>query len=875
MLTNSRFIVIIIFYLFSYFFGQQTNAQTISGTVNSYTSVTNVSINSVTVSNASSFNVGDYALLIQMKGATITTGNVQAFGTITNPNNAGNFEFATILSKVGNTLTFESNLCKSYTVNGFVQLVKVAVYNNVTISGTVTSQPWNGTTGGIVAIKATGSITFNSDINVSGAGFVGGTFTTGFFNCGDMNWANSSNNAGKKGEGIAAAPLGQDGNRAPLANGGGGSNTGNPGAGGGGNGGSGGRGGNEWYGSCQLDASFGVGGFGLNYSNYKAFLGGGGGGGYRDNGLTATEGSNGGGMVFLISPLINGNNNIINASGANVIGNSDSEGAGGAGAGGCVYLISNTVSSPLNIDVKGGNGGDIFSTLWVAACHGPGGGGGGGTVAFSSPSAPANVLTQISGGNSGMVLHTGPACAGTSHGATPGTNGQVLYNYQLPIAGPSPNLGVDTAICPGQSIALTLDTIFPSYLWSNGANTSNIQVSVPGVYWVEVPSDCGFARDSIVVALNSISVNLGPDLSFCQGDSLVIQVNGNFSSQVWSNGAVSSAITTYVAGIFNVDVYDIYGCSDSDAIIISELPITNSNVSDSFCINSSYNFNGLILSAAGNYTDTLQNSNGCDSIIYLSLSSMALPGISINDESICEGESATLTPSGALSYQWSPTLPQEINGSLIVFPTTSSTYQVIGTNQNGCASQPENVIVTVYPNPTANFYFSPSTISIGDPIGHIVNTSIGGISNTWTIEGISFIQNQTEFDYTFPFSEGFQLVTLVVESSFGCINSTFNSIQIMNDFMVYIPNTFTPDGDECNNVFQPIFSGLVDPSNFGFWIYNRWGELVFESHNVSAYWDGNYGQSRALDGIYSYFLSYSESSSKEVKTLVGSLSLLK
>lgn len=124
----------------------------------------------------------------------------------------------------------------------------------------------------------------------------------------------------------------------------------------------------------------------MNYSNYKAFLGGGGGGGYLDNGLTATEGSNGGGMVFLISPLINGNNNIINASGANVIGNSDSEGAGGAGAGGCVYLITNTVSSSLNIDVKGGNGGNIFSTLWASACHGPGGGGGGGTIAFSTSS---------------------------------------------------------------------------------------------------------------------------------------------------------------------------------------------------------------------------------------------------------------------------------------------------------------------------------------------------------------------------------------------------------------------------------------------------------------------------------------------------------
>ena len=795
MFWNHRFIAVIFSLLLSCFFAERTIAQNISGIVNSYSNVTNVTINSVAVSNATAFNVGDYVLLIQMKGATITTGNIQAFGTITNLNNAGNFEFATILSKVGNTLTFESNLCKSYTVNGLVQLVKVAVYNNATITGTVTSQPWNGTTGGIVAIKATGSITFNAGINVSGAGFVGGANTTGFFSCSDPNWANSSNSSGKKGEGIAAAPVGQEGNRAPLANGGGGSNTGNPGAGGGGNGGAGGRGGNEWYGSCQLNSSFGVGGYGLNYSNYKAFLGGAGGGGYRDNGLTATVGSNGGGMVFLISPLINGNNNIINASGANVIGNTDSEGAGGCGAGGFVYLISNTVSSPLTIDVKGGFGGNIFSTLWASACNGPGGGGGGGTIAFSTPVAPVNALTQLAGGNSGMVLHTGPACAGTSHGAMPGTIGQTLYNYQLPVPGSFPNLGADTAICSGQSIALALDTIFPSYLWNNGANTASIQVNTPGVYWVEVLSGCGFVRDSIVVSLNSVSVNLGPDLSFCQGDSLLIQLNGNFSSQLWSTGSVANSLVSTVGGTYSVFVTDFNGCTDVDSITLSMLPVSTSNISDSFCFGTTYTFNGLILSASGNYIDSLQNSYGCDSIVYLSLSTLALPVVTVADESMCVGGSVNLIPSGANTYQWTPTIFQAANGSIVVSPSISSSYQVIGTNQNGCVSLPENVTVTVYPNPSATFYFSPSVISMGDPVGHIVNTSLGGISNTWTIEGISFSQNQPQFDYTFPFLEGKQTAYLVVTSSFGCVDSTFNTIQITNDFSVYVPNTFTPDGD--------------------------------------------------------------------------------
>jgi gliding motility-associated-like protein len=875
MLVLKHTVKIIFSLLFLAIFSAGLNAQNISGIVNSYVNVTSVGLNSVLVSNASNFNVGDEVLLIQMKGASITNGNVQAFGTITNLNNAGNFEFATILSKSGNTLTFTSNLCKAYTVSGLVQLVKVAVYNNVTISAPLTSQAWNGTTGGIVAIRASGSITFNAGINVSGAGFIGGTFTTGFFSCGDMNWANSSANAGRKGEGIAQAPVGQDGNRAPLANGGGGSNSGNPGAGGGGNGGSGGRGGNEWYGSCQLNSSFGVGGFGLNYSNYKAFLGGGGGGGYRDNGLTATAGSNGGGMVFLIAPLINGNNNSINASGANVLGNTDSEGAGAGGAGGCVYLLSPNIASPLTINVKGGNGGNIFSTLWAAACHGPGGGGGGGTVCFATPVVPLNIVNQLVGGNSGMVLHNGPACTGTAHGALPGNNGQQLFNYQLSVPGPSPNLGVDTAICSGQSVSLSLDTVFSSYLWNNGANTPSIQVSTPGVYWVEVPSGCGFQRDSIVVSLNTTTVNLGPDVSFCQGDSVIIQVNGNYASQLWSNGANSSSIISSNPGLFGVLVTDFNGCVAADSILLSELPIIITFIDDSICQGTNYNFNGMMLNVSGIFLDSLQSSYGCDSIVHLNLTTTPLPIVTVNNESMCKGESVTLIPNGAVSYQWAPISAQGGFGEITVSPINTTSYQVIGQDQHACFSLPANALVTVYPSPLADFYFNPSTISMGDPTAHIVNTSLGALAYTWTISGTSFIQNQSEFDYVFPFTEGSQTVYLVAESSFGCLDSTYNSIQITNDFSVYVPNSFTPDGDEHNHVFKPIFSGDVDPSNFGLWIYNRWGELVFESHDVAAYWDGNFANYKAQEGVYSYILSYSQSTNNDLKSVVGSFSLLR
>ena len=279
--------------------------QSISGIVNSYTEVTSVSNNSVNVVSTFGFMEGDKVLLIQMKGATITTGNISDFGVITSLNNAGNFEFGIIESIAGPLITLETDLCESYEISGLVQLVKVPVYTDVTISGVLTAQPWNGTRGGVLAIEATGSISFDSYIDVSGQGFLGGQVYTGFFGCGDSNWANT--NAGEKGEGIADAPVGEEGNRAPLANGGGGSNTGNPGAGGGGNGGAGGRGGNEFYGWCGLNVSYGLGGYDMDYTGYRAFFGGGGGGGYRDNNLNATDGANGGGIAFLISPLIHGN----------------------------------------------------------------------------------------------------------------------------------------------------------------------------------------------------------------------------------------------------------------------------------------------------------------------------------------------------------------------------------------------------------------------------------------------------------------------------------------------------------------------------------------------------------------------------------------
>ena len=93
---------LIILFAVALFSGSMVSAQNISGTINTYTNVTGIATNVVTVGNAAGFAVGDKVLLIQMKGATITTGNVAAFGTITSYGNAGNYEYLTVASVAGN-----------------------------------------------------------------------------------------------------------------------------------------------------------------------------------------------------------------------------------------------------------------------------------------------------------------------------------------------------------------------------------------------------------------------------------------------------------------------------------------------------------------------------------------------------------------------------------------------------------------------------------------------------------------------------------------------------------------------------------------------------------------------------------------------------
>lgn len=464
-------------------FSQPTN---ISGTVNSYAFVTDVDTasNSLIMESpgaASAFTLNDLVLIYQTQGAAINQTNTASFGTITGVRGAGSFELARVCAVTGAEIVMESKLTQTYydsTAAKFrIQLVKVASYTDARITGTLTADPWNGKTGGIIALSVIDSLYIDGTIDASEIGFRGGeqevysgptcsafANSTGYF----YGSTATQQSGARKGEGITTYIAGREYGRGPQANGGGGGNEHNAGGGGGSNFGSGGIGGERdspGFFDCNGDwpglGGKALSGFGYSLANQRAFLGGGGGAG-SDNNNQSGSGGNGGGLVIILANVITGTGSI-QANGGTVT-DFGSDGNGGGGAGGSILLNANVVDgAALTLSATGGNGGDTKINP-----EGPGGGGAGGVVWSST--ALGGAVTNVAAGTPGMAQ----AFANSNMGAASGSVGQVITS------GLAPPLGIDPFPCVLSNSILLRGAVqqdYPFLHWQAGASdVSNWQI---------------------------------------------------------------------------------------------------------------------------------------------------------------------------------------------------------------------------------------------------------------------------------------------------------------------------------------------------------------------------------------------------------------
>ena len=358
-------------------------------TINKYSKIDsiNYSNNSVYVQSVSDFKDSDVVMVIQMTGVLYdNSGYFNGFG------NTGYYEFQVVQSidSTHHAITLYHNFINQYDPGEAIQLVRVAYcQKSAVVVSTLKCLPWNGSTGGVLAMIVNDSLTLNAPIIADGAGFQGGDTTIAKnMTCLDTAISpvfpiNERDSAGLKGGGIQSVTFTQMRGYQSIGNGGGGGNGYYAGGGGGGNWGPGGLGG-QMYSGCDASFSFITAGIGGEISHHyiapndttnsnRIFMGGGGGSSVGPDVNGTSSGGNGGGIIFIITHILNTNGNIISANGQNA--DTATFGAGGGGGGGFVLLSFDSIRDSMTVSINGGNGG--YSKYNKSnACLGGGGGGG-------------------------------------------------------------------------------------------------------------------------------------------------------------------------------------------------------------------------------------------------------------------------------------------------------------------------------------------------------------------------------------------------------------------------------------------------------------------------------------------------------------------
>jgi gliding motility-associated-like protein len=363
----------------------------------------------------------------------------------------------------------------------------------------------------------------------------------------------------------------------------------------------------------------------------------------------------------------------------------------------------------------------------------------------------------------------------------------------------------------------------------------------------------------------------------------------NASGQVVGNG---QNLTNIGSGTYNVLIVDANGCQTASSVTVNEPGPLFANLealTDYFgmpvsCVGQedgtiqvdfgggtagytivwqdfpgNTNQNPLTDIGIGQYVVVIFDANGCQVSDQIALDAHPLPVFTPSTPyRVCLGDVIEISciTDPVNSVNWS--LSNGLTGAgcqLDAFPANwigCIDATVIITTPFGCTSEfTYNDYICVDPLPNPNFWAQPSNPSFITPTTMFTNTSTGAVSYEWNFGDGSSNVYTTDAQHTFPDAgPGKYTVTLIATSEYGCVDSISMPINVISELIFYVPNAFTPDGDDHNNVFKPVFYSGYDPYDYTLLIFNRWGEVIFESRNTEVGWDGTYGSMPVQDGVY-------------------------
>ena len=291
---------------------------------------------------------------------------------------------------------------------------------------------------------------------------------------------------------------------------------------------------------------------------------------------------------------------------------------------------------------------------------------------------------------------------------------------------------------------------------------------------------------------------------------------------------------------------------------------------------------------SGMYYVVGTDANGCVNSDSVNVTTEPLPLVSFTADTTqgCEGLTVTFTnttPGVFTDCFWTFSNGATANGcgSVTVTFDNAGLFDATLTTVSaaGCSN---SVTYTDYiyieDNPVAAFTPSSSVVSVFDSQIAFNNQSTGAVSYSWDFGDGSPNSTQENPIHTFPSEEaGGYVVWLTAYSPLGCPDSTFRAITINEELIFWVPNTFTPDNDDFNQNWYAVFTSGYDPFDFNLYIFNRWGEVIWESHDASVGWDATYGvDGRPVqDGTYTWKIDFKTTLNDERIEVIGHVNVLR
>ncbi|HIP35964.1 MAG TPA: PKD domain-containing protein [Crocinitomix sp.] len=404
--------------------------------------------------------------------------------------------------------------------------------------------------------------------------------------------------------------------------------------------------------------------------------------------------------------------------------------------------------------------------------------------------------------------------------------------------GQAVDAGQDVTICTGDMVTLNGSGVV-SYVWDNGVDNGVPFAPTSTTTYTVTGTDVNGCTntDQVTVTVNPLpNVDAGAAQTVCDGTSITLSGSGA-TSYIWDNGVVNGvSFTPLATTTYTVTGTDANGCVNTDQVTVTVNPMPIIDF-------------------------TLDTNSGCYPLTVNFTDNTTPFGINCVWDF---GNGTTANTCGNTSYTYTQAGNYDV------------TYTV--TYPGNCTSSLTYSSVLVEEVPQAIFNVDNAQLTIENTEIEFINNSINANTYQWDFGDNSANSGLTNPIHTYPeIGNSVYLVTLVASNDAGCTDTAQQTIYVNDVIIYYVPNVFTPDGDAFNQTFQPVFTSGYDPYDYHLMIFNRWGELVFESYNADYGWNGRYGADGDLvqDGVYVWKINFKETMSDKKHEAIGHVTILR